>query len=247
MKRNTSAWLTGSRGFIGKHLIQGLKKNSIDYKCFSNKRSMENTENDLFYMDYSSKDNINTYIQEFGCPYSFIHLGWGDMTSPMSGLHLTDNVRDAKNAIDSTYYYPKGNRGVGLTKASNFGYNFTKYIKKESKKIKLILQIESIEGINNLEKILNLKNISGTLLGPYDLSSSLGVIGKLNNPLVLKAIKKYEKISKEKRVPMGIHIAQPNLNSIKIAHKKKYKFIASGTDMIFLGNSCKDFLKKISK
>ena len=160
---------------------------------------------------------------------------------------MINNVRDAKNAIDSTYYYPKGNRGVGLTKASNFGYNFTKYIKKESKKIKLILQIESIEGINNLEKILNLKNISGTLLGPYDLSSSLGVIGKLNNPLVLKAIKKYEKISKEKRVPMGIHIAQPNLNSIKIAHKKKYKFIASGTDMTFLGNSCKDFLKKISK
>ena len=103
MKRNTSVWLTGSRGFIGKHLIQGLKKNSIDYKCFSKKRSMENTENDLFYMDYSSKDNINTYIQEFGCPYSFIHLGWGDMTSPMSGLHLTDNVRDAKILIDTFY------------------------------------------------------------------------------------------------------------------------------------------------
>ena len=159
---------------------------------------------------------------------------------------MVNTVKDAKNAIESTYYYPKGKRGVGLSRASNFGYNFEKYVKNESKKIKLILQIENIEGINNLEKILGLKNIDGTLLGPYDLSSSLGVIGKLESSLVKDAIKKYEKISNKKRIPMGIHIAQPNLNKIKLAYKKKYKFIASGTDMIFLGNSCKDFLKKLS-
>ena len=158
---------------------------------------------------------------------------------------MVNTVEDAKNAIESTYYYPKGGRGVGLTRASNFGYNFKKYIKNESKKIQLILQIESIEAINNLEKILDLKNISGTLLGPYDLTSSLGVIGKLENPLVKNAIKKYEKISNKKKVPMGIHIAQPNFNKIKIAYKKKYKFVAAGTDMIFLGNSCKQFLKKL--
>ena len=76
--------------------------------------------------------------------------------------------------IDSTYYYPRGKRGVGFSKASNFGYNFEKYVKIESKKIQLILQIESIEAINNLEKILDLKNISGTLLGPYDLIIFIG-------------------------------------------------------------------------
>ena len=160
---------------------------------------------------------------------------------------MINSVKDAKNAIDSTYYYPRGRRGVGLSRASNFGYNFEKYVKNESKKIQLILQIESIEGINNLGKILDLKNISGTLLGPYDLSSSLGVIGKLESPLVKKAIKKYEEISNKKKVPMGIHVAQPDLNKIKLAYKKRYKFVASGTDMIFLGNSCKEFLKKISK
>ena len=120
------------------------------------------------------------------------------------------------------------------------------YVKGESKKIQLILQIENIEGINNLDKILDLKNISGTLLGPYDLSASLGVIGKLENSLVKNAIKKYEEISKRKKIPTGIHIAYPDINKIKLAFKKKYKFIASGTDMIFLGNSCKEFLKKIS-
>ena len=159
---------------------------------------------------------------------------------------MINTVKDARDAIESTFYYPKGKRGVGLAKASNFGYNFEKYVKNESKKIKLILQIESIEAINNLEKILDLKNISGTLLGPYDLSSSLGVIGKLNSSIVKNSIKKYEVISKKKKIPMGIHIAQPDHNKIKQAYKKKYKFVASGTDMIFLGDSCKEFLKKVS-
>ena len=72
------------------------------------------------------------------------------------------------------------------------------------------------------------------------------MLGKLEHPLVKNAIKKYEKISIKKRTPMGIHIANPNQNKIKTFRKKKYKFIAAGTDMIFLGNSCKDFLKKLS-
>ena len=159
---------------------------------------------------------------------------------------MVNTVKDAKKAIDSTYYYPKGKRGVGLSRATNFGYNFEKYVKIESKKIQLILQMESIEAVNNLGKILDLKNISGTLLGPYDLSSSLGVIGKLESSLVKNAIRKYEEISNQKRVPMGIHVAQPNLNKVKLAYKKKYRFIAAGTDMIFLGNSCKKFLKELS-
>ena len=159
---------------------------------------------------------------------------------------MVNTVKDAKKAIESSYYYPQGKRGVGLSIASNFGYNFKNYIQNISKKIPLILQIESIEGINNLEKILDLKNIAGTLLGPYDLSASLGIIGKLENTLVKNAIKKYENISKNKKISMGIHVAEPNVSKIKIARKKKYKFIASGTDMIFLGNSCKEFIKKIS-
>ena len=159
---------------------------------------------------------------------------------------MVNTVKEAKNAINCTFYPPVGKRGVGLSRSSNFGYDFETYVKGESKKIQLILQIENIEGINNLDKILDLKNISGTLLGPYDLSASLGVIGKLENSLVKSAIKKYEEISKRKKIPTGIHIAYPDINKIKLAFKKKYKFIASGTDMIFLGNSCKEFLKKIS-
>ena len=158
---------------------------------------------------------------------------------------MVNTVEDAKSAIDYTFYYPIGKRGVGLSRAQNFGNDFEKYVNKESKKIKLILQIEDIEGINNLEKILSLKHISGTLIGPYDLSSSLGVIGKLDDKKVKKAIDKYEKISRKKNVAMGIHIAQIDFNKIRRSFTKRYKFVASGTDMIFLSDSCKNFFKNL--
>jgi len=160
---------------------------------------------------------------------------------------MVNTVKEAKEAIEATYYYPKGRRGVGWARAQNFGYNFDKYLKNKSKKIQLVLQIESIEGIKNLNKILDLKNITGTILGPYDLSASLGVIGQFKNFLVKNAIKKYEEISSKKKVTMGIHITKINPNKIRLFYNKGYKLIASGNDMIFLGDSCKEFLRKLNK
>ena len=58
---------------------------------------------------------------------------------------MINTVKDAQNAINSTFYHPKGKRGVGLSKAANFGYDFEDYVKGESKKVQLILQIENIE------------------------------------------------------------------------------------------------------
>ena len=158
---------------------------------------------------------------------------------------MVNSVEDATKSIDNTFYPPVGKRGVGLYTAQMYGFESNKYFKIANKKIKLILQIESKVAVDNLEKILNLKHISGTLIGPYDLSASLNLTGKLNHPLMKKYIQKYERICKSKKIPMGIHIASPNLNDVK-KYKKKYSFLAAGTDIIFLGNSCKNFLEKIS-
>ena len=104
---NKICWLTGSSGFIGKHLIQELKKNNFEFRCFSNNSTLRDNPNKIednyYYMDFSSRENINKQIEKFGCPDIFIHLGWGDMESPMSTRHLTDNVKEAEILMDSFY------------------------------------------------------------------------------------------------------------------------------------------------
>jgi len=102
-----SVWLTGSRGFIGKHLVQCLIHNNFNIKCFTNNKFLNdkggNNAHNLFYVNYASKDNIKEFISKFRCPDSFIHLGWGDMTIPMSKLHLTDNITEAKILIETLF------------------------------------------------------------------------------------------------------------------------------------------------
>ena len=61
-----------------------------------------------------------------------------------------------------------------------------------------IIQVESIEAVNNIEKLLSFDEIDAVMVGPYDISGSLGVPGQLSHPKVIEAskrvIKKHVKI-----------------------------------------------------
>ena len=46
-----------------------------------------------------------------------------------------------------------------------------------------------MEGINNLEEIVQVDGIDVIFLGPYDLSQSCGVPGHVNDPKVVEAMK----------------------------------------------------------
>jgi len=109
-----------------------------------------------------------------------------------------------KNAISYVTYPPKGQRGFALARAQGFGYDLTNY-KRASKNIKIVVQIETIEAINNLEEILKVKGLHSTLIGPRDLSGSIGKPGDYKNKKFIKALQKYEKLSKQNKVSMGMH------------------------------------------
>ena len=109
----------------------------------------------------------------------------------------------------------------------------------------MVLQIETASAIKNLEKILKVKGFDGTMIGPYDLSGSVGELGNFRSTEFKKSILKYEKISKKYNKFMGSHIAYPEINTVKNQIKKKYKFIVVGTDMTLLGEACRSLLKKI--
>ena len=68
---------------------------------------------------------------------------------------------------------PEGSRSFSFCRASNYGANFKNYTKKFNKKVKVIPLIEHIDAVNNLDEILSQK-IDTIMIGPYDLSGSLG-------------------------------------------------------------------------
>lgn len=158
-----------------------------------------------------------------------------------------NSAAEAKKAVNSIKYPPIGTRGVGLARAQGYGFGFESYRDGKAKEIKLIVQIEHINAINELDAIIQTDGVDGTFIGPYDLSGSLGKPGQWDEPEVKKAIEIYEVTAKKYNKIMGFHVVPPNYELVEEKIKKGYNFIAFGFDAIFLGTMVRNQLKMIKK
>ena len=77
------------------------------------------------------------------------------------------------------------------------------------------------------------------MIGPYDLSASLGVTGNFKSKLFKSTIKNIRKKSKELNIPVGIHVLNDNLKALQEYMKSGYKFLPYCTDAIFLNSGIK--------
>lgn len=160
-------------------------------------------------------------------------------------IPMIKSKEDAIKAIEYVKYPPVGKRGVGLSRAQNYGYGFENYKKWINENAVIIAQIEHIEGVNNIEDIISTPGIDGIIVGPYDLSGSLGFPGEYDHADVQEALRRLEKICLERNFPMGYHVVPPNPELLKSTIEKGYKFIAFSTDFYFMGDSARLLMKNI--
>jgi len=149
---------------------------------------------------------------------------------------MVNSKSDVDAIVESVYYSPKGKRGVGLSRAQGYGMQFDEYIKWYKKNIAVVAQIEHIEAINNLDDILSSPDIDATMIGPYDLSASLGYPGDFTRPEIRSALATYEKLSKKYNKPFGYHIVHPDEKKLSLCLKQGYSFIVYGIDEVFLAS-----------
>ncbi|MDD5454079.1 MAG: aldolase/citrate lyase family protein, partial [Candidatus Ratteibacteria bacterium] len=97
---------------------------------------------------------------------------------------MVNSKREAEEAVKSVKYPTFGIRSVGLSRAQKYGFDFNGYREWLEKESIVIVQIEHIEAINNLEAILCTSGVDGSIIGPYDLSGSLGCPGEFDRPEV---------------------------------------------------------------
>jgi len=158
---------------------------------------------------------------------------------------MVNSKDEAIKAINAVKYPPKGQRGVGLARAQKYGFGFEDYKDYEADNIKLIVQIEHIDAVNNLEEILSLDAIDGTFIGPYDLSGSMGKPGRFEDEDVKEVIAKYENIVKKYNKLIGFHVVPLDYQLVQEKINKGYNFIAYGFDAFFLGTKCRNELQLI--
>ncbi len=152
-------------------------------------------------------------------------------------LPMICNSSELKDAISWACYPPYGTRGVGYSRANLFGKNFDECVPESSKDLVIIAQIEHIRAVECLDEILAVDGLDGIIVGPYDLSASMKITAQFDNPEFISVIETIQKKTKTHKIPVGLHIVQPEPEILKKRIQEGYQFIAYGIDAVFLYHS----------
>lgn len=160
---------------------------------------------------------------------------------------MVKNKLEAQEAVSYVKYPPIGKRGVGLSRAQNYGISFPEYKEWVQKDVVVIAQVEHFEAVNNLEDILNTNGIDGVIVGPYDLSASMGCPGEYQREDVKAALDRILEVTMKSEKSLGFHVIESDYSKLKERIAQGYTFLAFSLDFFFLGDSAREEMKKFKE
>ena len=158
---------------------------------------------------------------------------------------FVNNAADAEAAVRHTYYPPTGTRGVGLARAQGYGASFKSYLDWLSSSAVVIVMIEHSDAVENIDEILAVPGVDAFIIGPYDLSASMGMPGEITHPDVLKAIERAREAGLAHGKPGGVHVVEPDLDELYRQIDSGYRFLGYGLDIRVLDSLCRRDLAEI--
>ena len=155
------------------------------------------------------------------------------------------NPESATRAVAAAKYHPDGNRGI-CPFARGAGYNAGQdldYYRRANVETAVVLQIEASDGIANLDRILEVPNVDGIFIGPFDLSQSLGIPGQVTSPRVLEAVRDIVRRAGKRGIAVGNF-------AVTVEQANRYmdmgiQFLAYATDTMIMAQSCQTLRKAI--
>lgn len=170
-----------------------------------------------------------------------LDIGAGGVQIPQ-----VNGAKDIEELLKVVRFYPEGNRGIcKYVRAAKYSSMDKKdYFKKSNESI-VVVQLEGVEGLDNLDDILQIKGYDILFIGPYDLSQSLGVPGDVNHPAVEKKILEIIEKCEEKNIIVGNFV--DTIEEAKKFLKLGVRYIALSVDVGIFYNACKDILNNLQK
>jgi 2-dehydro-3-deoxyglucarate aldolase len=148
-------------------------------------------------------------------------------------IPMISSASQLEAIISECHWPPRGRRGVGFQRANVFGKFFDSYL-EESQEALVVAQIEHVDAVNNLESIVAVNGLDAIMVGPYDLSASLGITGDFENKKFLDTLTQILKVCEKFKMPCGMHVVQPDTKMLEQRIREGYTFIAYGVDTVFL-------------
>jgi 2-dehydro-3-deoxyglucarate aldolase/4-hydroxy-2-oxoheptanedioate aldolase len=143
----------------------------------------------------------------------FVRIPWNDPVLAKPVLEMgtagiivpfIKTAEDARLAVQSCRYPPIGTRGFGPRRAHMYSQtSIDQYLEMSETEPWVILLIEHVDGVNNLEEIVQVPGVDCILVGHDDLSASIGLLGKPKHPEVVKLLDRIAEVCRDGRIPFG--------------------------------------------
>lgn len=156
---------------------------------------------------------------------------------------LINSAAAAEDAVQSAKYPPRGQRGYAFCLANQHGQQFDTYVNAANADIAVVVMIESRAGVEQIDAILAVDGVDGAFVGPYDLSGSLGVPGKVDDPAVQAACARVAAAGREHGKAVGLHVVRPSPDAIRRAREAGFSFLALGMDTVFIDEGVRQALR----
>lgn len=158
---------------------------------------------------------------------------------------MIKSAADAQAAVEAVYYPPEGKRGVGLARAQGYGARFQEYRQWLKENAVIIVMVEHIDAVQQIDAILSVPGIDAYIIGPYDLSGSMGRPGELDHPEVQIAIEKVLEAGRRLNKPGGIHVIEPDPAALRKRIEAGFNFLGYSLDIRILDTLCRQHMKII--
>jgi len=167
-----------------------------------------------------------------------VRIAWNEMPRFKQALDLgaagimipyVETADDAARAVSYLRYPPQGLRGVASSpRATGFGTNFDNYFAAANRELLTVTQIETARAVQNAEEIAAVDGVDVLFVGPMDLSMSLGMPGRFEDPDYRAILAKVASTARDGGKAAGILL--PSVQLLEMVYDMGYRFVAAGSD-----------------
>ena len=164
-------------------------------------------------------------------------------------IPCVNTVAEAETIVSCGKYMPLGRRGVANSAGSGFWYEdyatrgMPHYFEFSNRESMLIPQCETLGCLEHLEEIVAIEGIDGIFVGPYDLSTAMGIPGQFDKPEFQEALRHIQAVCAEAKKPSLIYAGTEEAARADFA--MGYDSVAYGMDATILVNACRAARKNI--
>jgi 2-dehydro-3-deoxyglucarate aldolase/4-hydroxy-2-oxoheptanedioate aldolase len=155
-------------------------------------------------------------------------------------LPRVEDPKVLEQALSWLRFPPLGIRGYGInpTMVDYEALGMAQVIEHQNRETLAVVQFETVRAVECADELLSLKGVDVVMIGPADLSISLGIPGQFENPLLIRTVDKVIERCLAHGVVPGIQTR--GVPMAKMWVERGMRFVGVAAEHVFLLEKCKE-------